>query len=107
MHGSHGVYKKQWPWNEAIKVPFVIRYPKVITEGAIRDMPLSVIDIMPTLLSLSGVPIPDTVEGIDLSKVLRGETNKEPESVLIMNPCPFSIGDKRDLTNILTTRVCD
>ena len=95
MHGSHGVYKKQWPWNEAIKVPFVIRYPKVITEGAIRNMPLSVIDIMPTLLSLSGVPIPDTVEGIDLSKVLRGETNKEPESVLIMNPCPFSIGDKR------------
>ena len=26
MHGSHGVYKKQWPWNEALKVPFILRY---------------------------------------------------------------------------------
>ena len=95
MHGSHGVYKKQWPWSEALKVPFVVRYPKVVTQGAILDVPLSVIDIMPTLLGLAGVPIPDTVEGVDLSAVIQGGAAEAPESVLIMNPCPFSIGDKR------------
>jgi len=95
MHGSHGVYKKQWPWSEALKVPFVVRYPNIVPQGAILDAPLSVIDIMPTLLGLAGVPIPDTVEGVDLSAVIQGEPAEVPESVLIMNPCPFSIGDKR------------
>ena len=76
-------------------MPFVIRYPNVVTKGAILDVPLSVIDIMPTLLGLAGVPIPDTVEGVDLSLIMKGSTGDAPESVLIMNPCPFSIGDKR------------
>ena len=95
MHGSHGVYKKQWPWSEALKVPFVVRYPNIVPQGAKLDAPLSVIDIMPTLLGLAGVPIPDTVEGVDLSAAIQGKPGEAPESVLIMNPCPFSIGDKR------------
>lgn len=95
MHGSHGVYKKQWPWSEATLVPFVVRYPGVVPAGARFDFPISVIDIMPTLLGLAGVPVPDTVEGVDLSPFIRGDRNDPPESVLIMNPCPFSIGDSR------------
>ena len=95
MHGSHGVYKKQWPWSEALKVPFVVRYPNIVPQGAKLDAPISVIDIMPTLLGLAGVPIPDTVEGVDLSAAIQGRPGEAPESVLIMNPCPFSIGDKR------------
>ena len=39
--------------------------------------------------------VPDRVEGVDLSPFLKGERPDPPESVLIMNPCPFSIGDKR------------
>ena len=95
MHGSHGVYKKRWPWNEALKVPFVLRYPGAVPAAARVEAPLSVIDVMPTLLGLVGLSIPDAVEGIDLSAVLRGEEEEGPESVLIMNPCPFSIGDPR------------
>lgn len=95
MHGSHGVYKKQWPWNESILVPFVLRYPGVVEAGMIFDFPISVIDIMPTLLSLAGVSVPDTVEGVDLSPFIRGDRDDPPESVLIMNPCPFSVGDPR------------
>ena len=39
MHGSQGVYKKQWPWNESIKVPFAIRYSGVISSGDRLDAP--------------------------------------------------------------------
>jgi arylsulfatase A-like enzyme len=95
MHGSHGHYKKQWPWNESIKVPFVMRYPNAVPAGKRINTPISVIDIMPTLLGFAGVPVPDTVEGVDLSPFIRGERTDPPESVLIMNPCPFSIGDPR------------
>jgi arylsulfatase A-like enzyme len=95
MHGSHGHYKKQWPWNESIKVPFVLRYPRTVPAGCTIRYPISVIDIMPTLLGLAGVPVPDTVEGVDLAPFICGERNNPPESVLIMNPCPFSVGDPR------------
>lgn len=95
MHGSQGVYKKQWPWDECIKVPFLMRYPKVIKPGAVFKFPISVIDVMPTLLGLAGIGIPDTVEGVDLSPFIRGETDDPPESVLFMNPCSFEIGDAR------------
>ena len=52
-------------------------------------MPISTPDIMPTLLGLSGLPIPNTVEGTDFSKVLSGEKAAENEAALIMCPSPF------------------
>jgi hypothetical protein len=95
MHGSHGVFKKQWPWDESVKVPFVLRYPRRVEAGSRFDFPLSAIDIMPTVLGLAGVPVPDRVEGMDLSPFLTGERDDAPDGVLLMNPCPFSIGDPR------------
>lgn len=95
MHGSHGVYKKQWPWDESIKVPFLIRWPKGFRGGRALDCPLSTIDIMPTLLDLCGTRIPDGVEGNNLAPLLREETREEPRAALLMNPCPFSVGDPR------------
>jgi len=95
MHGSQGVYKKQWPWNEAINVPFIVRYPGSVPAGGTIETPINVIDMMPTILGLAGVSVPDTVEGVDLAPFLTGSRSDPPESVLIMNPCPFSIGDAR------------
>jgi arylsulfatase A-like enzyme len=95
MHGSQGVYKKQWPWDESIKIPFVLRYPPVVPRGARFEFPISVIDVVPTLLGLMRLPIPASVEGVDLSPFMRGERDDPPRSVFLMNPCPFSIGDPR------------
>lgn len=95
MHGSQGVYKKQWPWDECIKVPFVLRYPRRVKHGSRFAFPLSAIDIMPTVLGMAGVPIPETVEGVDLSPFIAGGREGAPSAALLMNPCPFSIGDPR------------
>jgi arylsulfatase A-like enzyme len=95
MHGSHGVYKKQWPWDESIKVPFVLRYPRRVKAGSVFDFPVSAIDVMPTLLGLAGLPVPGSCEGVDLSPFVTGKRSDAPEGVLLMNPCPFSIGDPR------------
>jgi arylsulfatase A-like enzyme len=95
MHGSQGVYKKQWPWDECIKVPFLLSYPKVIEPGTVFRFPINAVDVMPTLLGLAGADIPETVEGVDLSPFIRGEKDDPPESVMFMNPCSFEIGDAR------------
>ncbi len=102
MHGSHGLYKKQWPWDEAIKIPFLLRGPG-IAPGK-RDFPISAIDVMPTLLGLAGAAVPETCEGVDLSPFIRGERSDAPETVLLMNPCPFSIGDPRGEDQVPTFR---
>ena len=95
MHGSHGHYKKQWPWDECIRTPFLLRYPAAIKSGSVFEFPISAIDVMPTLLGIAGVEIPDTVQGVDLSPYIRGQKGDPPESVLFMNPCTFEIGDDR------------
>ena len=87
---SHGRRKKQQPWEESIRVPFLLRYPAALgNKGRTIDMPINTPDIMPTLLGLSGVRIPDSVEGTDFSGVLRGTETPSNDAVLISCPAPF------------------
>lgn len=90
MLGSHGQRKKQRPWEESILVPFLIRWPGHTTQGTRSETLLGAPDVMPTLLGLMGVSVPSTVEGKDLSHAVLGTEGEEPESVLILNPAPFS-----------------
>ena len=55
MLGSQGMDKKQKPYEESIRVPFLLRYPGMGT--AELDARIDLPDIMPTLLGLCGLPI--------------------------------------------------
>jgi arylsulfatase A-like enzyme len=46
------------------------------------------VDIMPTLLGLMGAPIPEGVQGVDLSAFPLGKKAKEPESVFLQDILP-------------------
>lgn len=87
---SHGKEKKQQPYDESILVPFLIRYPSLFgKESKILDIPIGTPDIMPTLLNLSGVIVPETVEGKDRSEYLISGTPPADTSALIMCVVPF------------------
>jgi len=91
MMGSHGFppWVKQVAWSEAANVPFLVRYPAIQGgQGRTVHMPLTTPDIFPTLLGLAGVQIPGTVEGEDLSPLLRKE-REEDRAALYMNVSPF------------------
>lgn len=70
MFGSHGRQAKLIFYEEAARIPFLVRWPKKIAKKSVTDVPLCTPDIMPTLLSMMGLPIPETVEGQDLSAAL-------------------------------------
>ncbi len=71
MHLSQGLRTKHVPWDESIRVPFLLRYPRVLgTEGYEVPLLLDAPDVMPTLLGFSGLPVPPTVEGRDFSSVI-------------------------------------
>ncbi len=88
MLGSHGVppHTKQVAWSEASKVPFLMRIPAI--GGRMVSTPLTTPDVLPTLLGLTGVAIPRSVEGEDLSQLIRAGRDVD-RAALYMGVAPF------------------
>lgn len=90
MLGSQGEQRKQRPWDESIRVPFLLRCPgQGIRPPGPCDIPINAPDIMPTLLGLSGLPIPESVEGLDFSGYVRGGKDPTDGAALLMCAHPF------------------
>lgn len=71
--GQHGFYDKRLILETSMRMPFLIRYPKLIKPGSINvDLCMNV-DIAPTLLELAGVDIPPTMQGHSIVPMLKGE----------------------------------
>ena len=85
MFGSQGRMKKNIFYEEAARVPFLIKWPAAIPAGSRSDVCFNCVDIMPTLLGLTGIDIPDDVEGMDLSHCALGQAGPEPEFALLQN----------------------
>lgn len=83
MMGSHGMTQKSRPEEEASRIPLIIRWPSQIPSGAVTNGLISSIDLMPSLLGLLEIPIPETVEGTDLSALWTGQTDQGCETVLL------------------------
>ena len=84
MLGSHGEIRKQRPWDESIRVPLLIRYPAVLKGGRVSELLINTPDLMPTLLGLSGVAVPSTVEGESYAALLRGEQPEPADSAALV-----------------------
>lgn len=90
MLGSHGEIRKQRPWDESIRVPFVIRWPRGLDpSGRSLSAPFGTPDIMPTLLGLAGIAVPATVQGEDRSAWMRGERQDGDRAAMICCVSPF------------------
>ena len=95
MLGSQGVAptQKQVAWSESAQVPFLMRVPGLV--GRKVTTPITTPDVLPTLLGLTGVPIPRTVEGEDVSARLRSGRD-EDRAALYMSVSPFTRGVSPD-----------
>jgi arylsulfatase A-like enzyme len=111
--GSHGnnPAQKQVPWDEASRVPFLLRFPSAHgSQGVIVKTPLTTPDILPTLLGLAGVSIPKSIDGDDLSGVMRNSTFAVDRAALYVGVAPFAnLGEegkanKREYRAIRTSR---
>jgi arylsulfatase len=95
LYGSdHGAYsgtfgipeKAPGICSEAVcRVPLVWRVPGVTANGQVCRQLVENIDIVPTLVSLCGLPPMDTVDGRDLSALLRGEDKPVREIAVTEN----------------------
>ena len=109
MLGSQGMFKKQKPFDESIRVPMLVRWPKGLgAQPRSLDAPINSEDVMPTLLGLCGVPIPKSVEGLDYSGCLRGGKAPGDGATVILCAAPFGEWERRaggkEYRGVRTTR---
>ena len=89
---SQGLSTKLYPWDESVRIPFLLRYPRQFGSAGRRvKAALNLPDVMPTLLSLAALKVPDAVQGRDLSRVAKGKKADDPESTAFLNlPVPIT-----------------
>ena len=86
--GAHGIrpWAKKMPYEESLRVPWIMRWPGVFEGGLTRDTLTAPVDVFPSLCGLCGIPVPRTVEGYDLSDAWGGMPGAfEQDAVLTMN----------------------
>lgn len=94
MMGGHGrkPFRKQLVWDESLHIPFLIRLPGTGKHrGASVNAPLTTPDILPSLLGLCHIEIPESIEGEDISELIREPDPESDRAVLVMHVTPFGI----------------
>jgi N-acetylglucosamine-6-sulfatase len=80
--GEHGLGDKRWAYEESIRDPLLMRYPKLIKAGTVFEPMALNIDIAPTVLELGGAPIPKSIHGRSLVPLLKDAKAPWRESFL-------------------------
>lgn len=91
MLGDHYRHRKSLAYEGSARVPFLISAPARygIDKGRIVDALATHADIMPTLLDLAELPIPDSIDGLSLCPYLRGETPERWREELHIEHSPY------------------
>jgi N-acetylglucosamine-6-sulfatase len=72
MAGSRNIKGKVVPWEESLRVPLIIKAPKLATIKGVSNVPVSSLDISATILSMAGISVPKEWSGRNLMPVLKG-----------------------------------
>ena len=77
MLGEHDYIDKRWMYEESMRMPFLVRYPKMIKAGTRTNAIINNTDFAPTIIELAGGKTPEYMQGSSFKEIL--ETGKEPE----------------------------
>lgn len=73
--GEHGWFDKRFMYEESLRTPFVIKYPRKIKPGTVVNDMVVNIDFTPTILELAGIKIPEDIQGKSfVQNVYNGKT---------------------------------
>jgi arylsulfatase A-like enzyme len=74
--GEHGWFDKRFMYEESLRTPLLIKYPKEIKPGIKIDEMVQNLDFAPTFLDYAGVEIPKDMQGMSIRGLT---TNKNSE----------------------------
>lgn len=78
MLGDHHLWRKTYAYEGSSHIPMIVVLPKEMREGVIprSDAPVTLYDIMPTVLDVLGIDEPDNADGISMYGLLYGDDTK-------------------------------
>ena len=104
LFGAHGRRAKNIFYEEAVRVPMLIRWPGHLEEHVRRDCVMNTVDIMPTLLSLMDLPVPLGAEGKDFSMAVKGEEVRDDGALMMCTGPTAAWGDGQEWRAFRTRR---
>ncbi|UCC98086.1 MAG: sulfatase [Phycisphaerales bacterium] len=72
--GDHGWFDKRFMYEESLRMPLAVRYPREIKAGSVSDEIVLNLDFGVTFLDFAGAPAPADMQGESMRRVLQGKT---------------------------------
>jgi len=72
--GQHGWYDKRLMYEESLRMPLMIRYPREIKAGTVNNDFVMNLDFAPLLLDYAGLATPSYMQGESFRNNLKGQT---------------------------------
>ena len=109
MLGSQGAFKKQQPYEESIRVPMLLKLPNSNSANTgKKQVVINTEDLLPTLLGLSAIDVPTSVEGTNYSQLIENNEDDMDSAALIRCIQPFGQWGRnrggREFRGLRTTR---
>ena len=70
--GEHGLGDKRSAYDESLRIPLLLRYPKLVPQGRLVDEMVLNTDLASTFLDLAGVALPESLQGRSWRPLLEG-----------------------------------
>jgi arylsulfatase A-like enzyme len=90
--GEHGWFDKRWMMEESLRMPLLVRYPRLIKPGSSCDAMVLNVDFAPTLLDLAGMAAPADMQGRSLRPLLAGKRPADWRRSIYYRYCPSEYG---------------
>jgi len=75
--GEHGFYDKRFMYEEALRMPLIIRFPGLAQADSVSKKLVANIDFAPTFLDIAGLDVPGDMQGESFRKILAGKSTAE------------------------------
>jgi arylsulfatase A-like enzyme len=72
--GENGWFDKRWMYEESLRMPLIVRWPKQVEAGSVDEHLVQNLDFAPTFLELAGAETPDQMQGRSLTPLLKGQS---------------------------------
>ncbi len=87
--------------------PMIVKWPGKVTPGSVCEVPVITDDFLPTILSMAGIPLPDTLvselDGVDITPLLLGKGEiKRPHPLVWHYPHYWGWKGIRDADTTIT-----
>ena len=102
MMGSHRFVTKDTQYEEAVRVPLIMKVPGLKKNGSTVSSPVSQVDLVPTLLDFLGKDIPEKIQGYSWKQMLNGSGELFEKNVFV-EWSPQSNGEERDKDHSIRT----